>query len=188
MTVSPGHCVPTRTKAQCFSHAQPPTHSEHHLAGQGPKQHCPGKIWMHQHVLTAETETYALVWPRRAHGRRTDLQRPPLRRTCAGKTSHFQTTAAMHVCKRDLKVLNIDQNNWEATALKRSAWRQTVHKRLSKFEETLAQQHKEKRMRRKAAAHADRPASDFSCALCHRDCHSRSGLASHTRRCTRINT
>ena len=92
------------------------------------------------------------------------------------------------VCKRDLTALNIDQNDWEATAFKRSAWRQTVQKGLSNFEETLAQQHKEKRMRRKAATHADRPASDFVCALCHRDCHSRIGLVSHTRRCTRINT
>ena len=92
------------------------------------------------------------------------------------------------VCKRDLKALNIDQNNWEATALRRSAWRQTVQNGLSNFEETLAQQHREKRMRRKAAAHADRPASDFVCVLCHRDCHSRIGLVSHTRRCTRINT
>ena len=92
------------------------------------------------------------------------------------------------VCKRDLKALNIDQNKREATALKRSAWRQTVQKGLSKFEETLAQQHKEMRMRRKAAAHADRLVSDFVCALCHRDCHSRIGLVSHTRRCTWINT
>ena len=92
------------------------------------------------------------------------------------------------VCKRDLKALNIDQNNWEATALRRSAWRQTVQNGLSNFEETLAQQHREKRMRRKAAAHADRPASDFVCVLCHRDCYSRIGLVSHTRRCTRINT
>ena len=92
------------------------------------------------------------------------------------------------VCKRDLKPSNIDQNYWEATALKRSAWRQTVQNGLSNFEETLAQQHKEKRTRRKAAAHADRPASDFACVLCHRDCHSRIGLVSHTRRCTRINT
>ena len=89
------------------------------------------------------------------------------------------------VCKRDLKSLNIDQNNWEATALRRSAWRQTVQKNLFNFEETLAQQHREKRMRRKAAAHADRPASDFICVLCHRDSHSRIGLVSHTRRCTR---
>ena len=92
------------------------------------------------------------------------------------------------VCKRDLKALNIDQNNWEATALRRSAWRQTVQKGLFNFEETLTEQHREWRMRRKAAAHADRPASDFVCVLCHRDCHSRIGLVSHTRRCTRINT
>ena len=92
------------------------------------------------------------------------------------------------VCKRDLKALNIDQNNWEATALKRSAWRQTMQKGLSKFEETLAQQHRGKRMRRKAAAHADRPASDFVCVLYHRDCHSRIELVSHTLRCTRIKT
>ena len=85
--------------------------------------------------VCAETETYALAWPRRAHGRRTDLQRPPLQRTCAWKMSHRQTK---DVRKRDLKTLNIDQNNWEATALKRSAWRQTVHKGLSNFEETLA--------------------------------------------------
>ena len=92
------------------------------------------------------------------------------------------------VCKRDLKALNIDQNNWEATAHKRSAWRQTVQNGLSNFEETCTQQHEEKRLRRKAAAHADRPASDFVCVLFHRDCHSRIGLVSHTRRCTRINT
>ena len=43
-------------------------------------------------------------------------------------------------------------------------------------------------MRRKTAAHADRPASDFICALCNRDCHSCIGLTSHTQCCTRINT
>ena len=89
------------------------------------------------------------------------------------------------VCKRDLKALNIDQNNWEVTALGRSAWRQTVQNGLSNFEETLDQQHRDKRMTRKAAAHANRPASDFVCVLCHRDCHSRIGLVCHTRRCTR---
>ena len=86
------------------------------------------------------------------------------------------------VCKRDQTALNIDQNNSEATA-----WRQTVQKGLSNFEGSLAHQHEEK-TRKKAAAHADRQASDFICALCHRDCHSRIWLASHTRRCTRMNT
>lgn len=90
-------------------------------------------------------------------------------------------------CKRDLKALCIDLNDWEITALERPAWRQAVRKGLSKFEKTLAQQHEAKRMRRKAAAQADRPASNFICILCHRDCHSRVGLASHSRRCSRIN-
>ena len=89
------------------------------------------------------------------------------------------------LCKRDLKALNIDQNNWEATTLRRSAWRQTVQNGLANFEETLAQQHREKRMRRKAAANANRPASDFVCVFCYRDCHPCIGLVSHTRRCAR---
>ena len=92
---------PTGAKAQYFSHVQPPTHSEHHLAAQGPKQHCPGKSWMHQHVHAAETETYALARPRRAYGRRTDPQRRPLWRTRAGKTSHRQTTSAIQRCVQE---------------------------------------------------------------------------------------
>ena len=140
-------------------------------------------------TLLYGSKTYALARPRREHGRRTDPQRPPLRRTRAGKTSHSQPTTAIQRCVQDRpKALNIDKNNWEATALKQSAWRQTVQKSLSNYEETLAQPHREKRMRRKAAAHADRGASDFVCVLCHRDCHSRIGLVSHTRRCIRINT
>ena len=66
------------------------------------------------------------------------------------------------MCKMDLKAQNIDKNNWEA--LERSAWRQTVQKGLSKFEEILAQRREEKRMRRKAAAHADRSAPNI-CAV-----------------------
>ena len=46
-------------------------------------------------------QTYAPARPRRAHGRRTDPQRPPLRRTCAGKTSHRQTTAATQRCVQE---------------------------------------------------------------------------------------
>ena len=74
---------------------------QHHLAGQGPKQHCTGKNWIHQHVHAAEAETYALARPRCVHGRRADPQRPPLWRTCAGKTSHRQTTAAIQRCVQE---------------------------------------------------------------------------------------
>ena len=56
---------------------------------------------MHQHVHAAETEMYVLAQPRRAHGRWTDPQRPPLRKTCAGKTSHRQTIVAIQRCVQE---------------------------------------------------------------------------------------
>ena len=86
------------------------------------------------------------------------------------------------VCKRDLKALNVDVNTWEATASERSAWRQTVREGISNYEEILAQQSEAKRQRRKALV--NRPATDFICPTCQRDCHSRIGLTSHTRRCS----
>ena len=46
-------------------------------------------------MVTLLKQTYALAWARRAHGGRTDPQRPPLRRTCEWKTSHRQTTAVI---------------------------------------------------------------------------------------------
>ena len=89
------------------------------------------------------------------------------------------------VCKRDLSAMGIVLNNWEATALERKTWRQTVHKGLTKFEETLTQQSKVKRQKRKARSQTDKTASEFLCTRCGRDCHSRIGLTSHTRRCFR---
>ena len=80
-----------------------------------------------------------------------------------GELVQGKRTQADHSCdskRKDLKASNIEQNNLKVTALKRSAWRQTVQKSLSSFKETLAQQHEEKRVRKKAAALADRPASD----------------------------
>ena len=197
MAVSPGHCVPDRSKSSmlftcaasdAFWTSPGRTRSQTTLSWKELDAPACSRCW--------NRETYALARPRRAHGRRTDPQRPPLWRTragkmshSAGKMSHRQTTAAIQRCVQEgPKALNIDQNNSEATALKRSAWRQTVQKGLSNFEETLAQQHRKKKMRRKAAAHTDRPVSDFVCVLCHRDCHSSIGLVSHTLRCTRINT
>ncbi|XP_050707960.1 uncharacterized protein LOC126993145 [Eriocheir sinensis] len=88
------------------------------------------------------------------------------------------------VCKRDLKALHINTDSWEATASERSAWRQAIQQGLHVFEETLAQQSEAKRQRRKAQNPADQPVSIFTCDQCGRDCHSRIGLSSHTRRCT----
>ncbi|XP_069182933.1 uncharacterized protein [Procambarus clarkii] len=54
------------------------------------------------------------------------------------------------VCKRDLKAMDVDFATWETLAADRSAWRQSVQKRLSKFEESLAKKSEVKRQRRKA--------------------------------------
>ena len=141
---------PTRVKAQCFSHAQPPTHSEHHLAGQGPKQHCPGKSWMQQHVHAVETgSATSCAWTMDGSPKTSSMERELVqgKRPTGRPQLRFRD-----VCKRDLKPLNIDQNNWEATALRRSAWRQTVQNGLSNFEETLAQQHREKENEKKGCS------------------------------------
>ena len=89
------------------------------------------------------------------------------------------------VCKRDLKALGIDINEWETLASNRSAWRQAVQQGLLEFQETLAEQAETKRQTRKARNQGDRPATDHICSLCGRDCHSRIDLSSHTRRCSR---
>ena len=41
------------------------------------------------------------------------------------------------VCKRDLKAMDVDLTTWEAVASDRAAWRQTVKKGLSSFEQSL---------------------------------------------------
>ena len=90
------------------------------------------------------------------------------------------------VCKRDLKDLEIDLNRWETLASDRLAWRQAVQQIIFQFEETrLALQTEAKRQRRKVRSQGDRPATDYICSQCGRDCHSRIGLSSHARRCSR---
>ena len=86
------------------------------------------------------------------------------------------------VCKRDLKALNIDSSTWEAIACERSTWRQAVREGILHLEETLAEQSEAKRLKRKASV--NQPATSFICSNCQRDCHSRIGLISHTRRCS----
>jgi len=84
------------------------------------------------------------------------------------------------ICKEDLKAMDMDTNSWEAIAIERTTSRQTMQKGLSQYEESLAQQSKTKRQRRKARSQGDRPASDYTCTQCERDCHSRIGQTSHT--------
>ena len=89
------------------------------------------------------------------------------------------------VCKRDLKALNIDLNTWEETASQRATWRSTVREGLNNLEASLRQQAEAKRQMRKTRTMSNTAASEFLCTRCGKDCHSRIGLTSHTRRCSR---
>ena len=97
-------------------------------------------------------------------------------------TNRPQRLRCKDVYWRDLKALGIDINKWETVDSERSARRQVLQQGLSEFEETLAEQVETKRQTRKALNQGDRPATDHICSHCRRDCHSRIGLSSHTRR------
>ena len=92
------------------------------------------------------------------------------------------------VCKRDLRDCNIDVADWEAMAADRDGWRLSVKEGLSMFEVRLREEAEERRQKRKerVSQRMSLPTqgSDFVCNLCDRDCHSRIGLYSHSRKCT----
>ena len=85
------------------------------------------------------------------------------------------------VCKRDMKAASIDPNTWECSADNRKCWRATVREGMKRAELSRNNQLAEKRARRKAAS--DTGSTSFVCPNCLRDCHSRVGLHSHSRRC-----
>ena len=89
------------------------------------------------------------------------------------------------ICKRDLKVLGMDLNKGETLTSERSAWRQAVHHGLSQFEETLVQQAQAKRQSRTQQNQGAGQGTDGLCLQCGRDGHSRIGLLSHTRLCSK---
>ena len=93
------------------------------------------------------------------------------------------------VCKRDMKLTEIDPINWESLAEDRSCWRHTIYEGLKRGEEKLNQQSEERRQRRKQRQLRQQPPapitpSEFTCDLCGKDCHARIGLLSHLRRCS----
>ena len=85
------------------------------------------------------------------------------------------------VCKRDMKAASIDPNTWECSADNRKCWRAAVREGMKRAELSRNNKLAEKRARRKAASHTG--STSFVCPNCLRDCHSRVGLHSHSRRC-----
>ena len=89
------------------------------------------------------------------------------------------------VCKRDMRSADIDPETWEETAADRSAWRQAVRSGVERAEAKRDQQWRDRRERQRAhaASQYTAPSSPHICSNCHRDCHSKIGLYSHSRRC-----
>ena len=88
------------------------------------------------------------------------------------------------VCKRDMKSMGIDIESWEECADNRALWSQEVRKGTKKREAALNQAAAEKRERRRTSQTATAGDSAFKCNRCQRDCRSRVGLYSHTKRCS----
>ncbi|GAA6105796.1 zinc finger protein 2 homolog isoform X1 [Tachysurus ichikawai] len=87
------------------------------------------------------------------------------------------------VCKKDMKMANINVNNWESYADDHPAWRLAVRQGAQKAEKVRNTNLAEKRARRKANQQQPQQASAFTCSKCNRDCHSRIGLFSQSQRC-----
>ena len=89
------------------------------------------------------------------------------------------------VCKRDMRALDIDTECWEEAADNRTGWRGILHSQLRKGEEKFLGLADEKRARRKARNNMNYLETIHKCDRCGRDCHSRIGLTSHSRSCSR---
>jgi hypothetical protein len=90
------------------------------------------------------------------------------------------------VCNGDLKALGTDLRTREAVASEHSYWRSAVHSGLTKYEGTFVQQTTARRQLTKTRRITfDGAATEHISTQYRRDCHSRIGLTSQTKRCTR---
>ncbi len=91
------------------------------------------------------------------------------------------------ICKKDMKLSDINIDTWESRAEDRSAWHFVVRQGVQKAEETRIKNLATKRVKRKEKQLqpqlASSSSSSFICRKCSRDCHSSIGLYSHSRRC-----
>ena len=82
--------------------------------------------------------------------------------------------------KHDMKACDIPTDSWESLVTDRDEWRHTVRKGIETADRKRGMAAEEKRIQRKNKTVAP---TQFICPNCSRDCHSRIGLLSHSRRC-----
>lgn len=83
------------------------------------------------------------------------------------------------VCKHNMKVLDINTENWEDTKTNRSSWRCLLRKQLKKGEQKILDLAEERRARRETRALGELPTPSHIYTLYGREYHSRIGLTSH---------
>ena len=94
------------------------------------------------------------------------------------------------VIKRDMQSTEIKSNSWEGKAVDRVIWRMVVDDAVADREQQRLEAWKEKRATRKQKLQS--PPSTNSkppvhvCCRCGRDCHSKIGLYSHSRKCSKV--
>ena len=92
-------------------------------------------------------------------------------------------------CKQDLKSCQIPPENLEQMTNNRTYWRSITSTGIKASEASRVRLREERRTRRKqsqlAANHSPNTNSHFICRGCKKICHSRIGLHSHSRRCTK---
>ena len=87
------------------------------------------------------------------------------------------------MCRRDLREMAMDEDLWEEVAADCDAWRQAVYDGLATLEEKRAKTEITRRQKRRNKASPIQLPSSFICERCQRDCHSRIGLHSLSKRC-----
>ena len=88
-------------------------------------------------------------------------------------------------CKRDLLSTHIDINTWEDIVADQLSWRHAMNQGMQRAEEDRRAKHDLKRQKRKASSSYSTQISTFICTDCTKDCHSRIGLYSHRRYCSK---
>ena len=88
-------------------------------------------------------------------------------------------------CKRGMKACKINTDTWEDAAGDRAHWRQKVKQEVEHADSERGLKAADKRARRKlSATSTTNTPTGFICSASSRDCRSRIGLYSHTRRCS----